>query len=361
MSLIFIFYLFNAFSVESGKTLHSKTPFEANIIPLSGCTAIVIKPKWILTNAHCLKSDMGILQLDSDFYSTRVEQIFVHPKYQAFIDQNIKHDRKISDIHDNKITSHDVALIKLKQDKQFSLPNYPKLFTSQKHIIDDQSCLFYGYGAQSTFFDMGDWIYRPPVSPIMCYGENIWDNNLDPAQLQNIKKLLHALKQRFSNNIILEFSNSYLTTITDKSNKGPIGDVNAVDNYSNALPGDSGGPVFEKDKKGNYQIRGLIASGEQKTQEEHIVVYADGKIIKDIDILIEDNGSFYSGTTTVTYSKEVLKVLTDNNLLLNEGPKSKLKDNVEVVRNYKRTAITYVVDLTEPSNRSFIIDTMKNN
>lgn len=185
----------------------------------SGCAGSIITSNVILTAAHCVKSDYGVLSKKvlvffnaTEFgggYAVQVEKLKVHPKFGKTKDR-----------------FYDIALLKLAVDLKFNRIMRPVCLPERDFDVVKKPLMVAGWGAT--------------------------------AYAKYSKTILYAYVNGMKDE---KCQRSIRGTPTEKRPKRRLPMICAKGNNTNACPGDSGGPMTLKDEKGRTTIVGIVSYG----------------------------------------------------------------------------------------------------
>ncbi len=351
--------------IENGTDLQSDSSYYSFVTTLKkksdqlACTATYISPNLILTAAHCVTGDKGEPQLDELFLKEKVDQIVIHPRYEAFVKNNIKKKLETSSTHQSAEERYDLAIIKLKDNAALKFVGpYPKIINENTVFVARGDFTLVGGGAKSTVFDAipQRWLSaKIPEKSELCLGTNRWAapfsaiTTLIPKYiLKKNQKTLHMdtyelprFEQTFSESISEDSRTDQNTHIVTTN----------TPNKSSALPGDSGAPIFEKDKSGNQILTSILVMGDHKTKNYKFTLKTD-KGTETFEIANpKSTDTMISADTPCIFIPEVAEELKKRGLLTK---RDKLLDGVTVTRTFDRTTTNWAADLLLPENQKFI-------
>lgn len=183
----------------------------------SGCGGSIITTNVILTAAHCVKSDDGVLAKKvivffniTEFgsgYAVQVARLKVHPKFGKTKDR-----------------FYDIALLKLAVDLKFNRIMRPVCLPERDFDVVKQPLMVAGWGATAS----------------AKYSKTILYAYVDGMKDKKCRRSIRG-------------------SSTPTAKRLPI--ICAKGKNTNACPGDSGGPMTLKDEKGRSTVVGIVSYG----------------------------------------------------------------------------------------------------
>ena len=337
--------------VEGGRVANSEDPNLLSVVKLrdektgkSFCTGTFITKKCILTSAHCVVGDNGEDQLGESF-SNWTSEIYIHPKYQDFVDKNIKKNRISSELHSSETERFDLALIKLKEDDKFiTNNNLFSIVTPATEFTQRGDLSFIGAGATEHFYQAGlkNWLpIKAPEGDKLCVGVNSWNPS---ENLKSVEKLMPVMSKLY----MPSFNSKYTHVINDDG----LGTKYLIENKSGkstALQGDSGSGIVEKDKFGKSTLTAVVSMGNNSVENFKLIIKTPIGI-ETVEIKPKNLDSWLSSDKRNIDIPQITNELRKRGLL-NKGI---LTAGVSVERRFDRISTSYATDLLLPENQEFL-------
>lgn len=312
------------------------------------CTATQISDEWFITAAHCTH-DPESFDYSATIEFREVVSVYIHPKYKE-----LRKRLNTNSIYSCEGCSEvDVALIKVRETSTFSGKKFIPIINDKTAFDHPRKKIkLAGYGANKLNWNGKEWDGSPSYD--LYIGSNEW---ISCSQLAGNAPLESQNKLAKQIEAVLSFEARRTHVIKENGAEDIMGQDNA-----SALPGDSGGPIFEKDKNGLDVITGIVVTMgivaenpriniiNKKTRKTITVDISQEMIKADSDI--ENWGKSDKKNSEFPIVKTILK---KHGAIDSSG---KVSSSFEIERVFDRYIQNEAVNLASPEVQDFLKKTM---